>query len=250
MGQVIITTSWDDGHPCDLRLAELLKRYNIPATFYIPIDNVERECMNSSQISEIARAFDVGGHSYHHLDLTRIDLKDARKEIIEGKEKLEQIIGKEVVSFCYPRGCYNKNIIDLVKGARFNGARTVMLFTRQVKDIYKMGTTIYARNLSIHSYRKHFRGWQDPGLFWYILHNNLFFKSWDQIAIEVLDFIRVNGGIWHLWGHSWEINENNDWNKLEHVLSKVESLSKEMRIVDNSELIKNIYQTKMTSYTP
>ena len=237
MKKITITTSWDDGHPCDLRLADLLKRYNISATFYIPIDNVERECMRPSQISEIATAFDVGGHSYHHLDLTQIPLSDARDEIIKSKEKLEQITGKAISSFCYPGGCYDKNIVGLVKGAGFSGSRTVMLFTRHVKHPYKMGTTVYARNLSFHSYRKHFRGWQDPKLFWFMLRNNHFLKSWDQVAIEVLDFIRLNGGIWHLWGHSWEINQNNDWHKLEHVLNKVQSVSKEVRMVDNSELI-------------
>ncbi len=55
MDRVIITTSWDDGHPLDLKLAELLQRYAIPATFYIPIDNIERQGMNTQEIREIAQ---------------------------------------------------------------------------------------------------------------------------------------------------------------------------------------------------
>lgn len=47
MDKAIVTTSWDDGHPSDLKLAELLKRYDVPATFYIPIDNRERVKMSS-----------------------------------------------------------------------------------------------------------------------------------------------------------------------------------------------------------
>lgn len=32
-----ITTSWDDGHPLDLRVAELLSEYHLQGTFYVPI---------------------------------------------------------------------------------------------------------------------------------------------------------------------------------------------------------------------
>ena len=103
---------------------------------------------------------------------------------------------------------------------------------------YKMGTTIYAKNLNFHSFRKHFIAWQDPKFFWFLLHNNLFFKNWDEVAIAVLDFIRINGGIWHLWGHSWEIDENNDWNRLENVFCRIGILMKEVRMVDNKELMR------------
>ena len=37
----IITTSWDDGHPLDFKLAELLNKYNLKGTFYIPRSNAE-----------------------------------------------------------------------------------------------------------------------------------------------------------------------------------------------------------------
>ncbi len=32
-----ITTSWDDGHPLDFRVAELLSKYGLRGTFYIPM---------------------------------------------------------------------------------------------------------------------------------------------------------------------------------------------------------------------
>jgi peptidoglycan/xylan/chitin deacetylase (PgdA/CDA1 family) len=83
--EVIITTSWDDGHPLDLKLAELLHKYEIPATFYIPVDNVERECMSPQQIREIAQSFDIGGHTYHHLVLTKIPLQEVEKEVAEAR---------------------------------------------------------------------------------------------------------------------------------------------------------------------
>ena len=238
MHEAIVTTSWDDGHPSDLKLAELLKRYDIPATFYIPIDNTEGECMNTQQISEIAQSFDVGGHSYNHVNLTKIPPKEAEKEIMEGKRRLEEIIGKEVISFCYPKGSFNHEIINIAKGAGFVGARTVKLFDRSINDPFKMGTTVYAKDLWFAAYIKHLATSLDPSLFLFMIKNNLFFKGWDRIATETLDFVIKNGGVWHLWGHSWEIDGNNDWGKLEAVLYQINTLSKESLKVDNSQLLR------------
>jgi len=52
VNEAIVTTSWDDGHPSDLKLAELLREYDVPATFYIPIDNLERRSMTPPKKSE------------------------------------------------------------------------------------------------------------------------------------------------------------------------------------------------------
>ncbi len=242
MDEAIVTTSWDDGHPSDLKLAELLKRYDIPATFYIPIDNMETECMNPQQISEVAQSFDVGGHSYHHVDLTKISPKEAEKEIMEGKRRLEEIIGKEVISFCYPRGSFSHEIIDIVKGAGFIGGRTTKLFTRGLKNPFKMGTTVYAKDLCLAAYVKHSVTSLDSSLFLFLLKNNLFIKGWNRIATETLDFVMENSGIWHLWGHSWEIDGNDDWGRLEEVLCRISTLSKQALKLSNSQLLRKYQQ--------
>jgi hypothetical protein len=35
--ETYITTSWDDGHPSDLRVAELLIKHGLRGTFYVPM---------------------------------------------------------------------------------------------------------------------------------------------------------------------------------------------------------------------
>ena len=79
---------------------------------------------------------------------------------------------------------------------------------------------------------------QDVRLFAFLLRNNLFFAGWDRIAIETLDFVVDNGGVWHLWGHSWEINNHNDWGRLEGVLRRISMLPKEVRRMNNSQLMR------------
>ena len=237
MDKAIVTTSWDDGHPLDLKLAELLHKYDIPATFYIPISYAKRGCMNHRQIREIAQRFDVGGHSYHHIRLTKISPEEAEREINDGKKELQEIIGKEVISLSYPYGNFNDGLIRIAGDAGFIGARTVMLLTRAIRDPFREGTMINAGNWWFTHYMLHSLASRDIKLFNFVLRRNLVFKSWDRIAIETLNFVVENGGIWHLWGHSWEIGNNNDWGRLEGIFQMMRSLSKEIKRMDNSQLL-------------
>ena len=35
------------------------------------------------------------------------------------------------------------------------------------------------------------------------------------------DEMLKSGGVFHLWGHSWEIDQHKDWQRLEHVLQHI-----------------------------
>jgi len=236
--KAIITTSWDDGNPLDLKLAELLQKYDVPATFYVPIVYEKRGCTTPQQVREIARSFDIGGHSYHHIRLNKVPSKEAEKEVVEGKKGLEEIIGREVFSFAYPYGNFNDDLIGIVKRANFIGARTVMLLSREINKPFEMATMVNARNWWFTHYPLHSLASRDLNLFLFALRNNLFFKSWDQIALSTLDFVANNGGIWHLWGHSWEIEENGDWARLEAVLNAINKLPKKVARMDNTQALR------------
>jgi hypothetical protein len=238
MDKAIITTSWDDGNPLDLKLAELLKKYDVPATFYIPIVYEKRGCMTPQQVREIAHSFDIGGHGYYHVRLNKIPSNEAEKGVVEGKKRLEEIIGREVFSFAYPYGNFNDDLIGIVKRADFIGARTVMLLSREINKPFQMATMVNARNWWFTHYLLHSLASQDLNLLLFVLRNNLFFKSWDQIALSTLDFVANNGGIWHLWGHSWEIEENGDWDRLEAVLNAINKRPKQIARMDNTQVLR------------
>jgi|WetSurMetagenome_2_1015567.scaffolds.fasta_scaffold84450_2 peptidoglycan-N-acetylglucosamine deacetylase len=238
LDKIIITTSWDDGCPLDLRVAELLQKYSLPATFYLPVKNRERPQLPAAGINEISRSFDIGGHTYHHVDLTCLDMNSARNEILNGKKELEEITGKELSTFSYPFGRYNSRVIQTVKECGFQGARTIKGLARRLTDPFKIGTMANATNYLFTRYPSQAIIAGDYRLLSFILNKQLLFMNWDRIAIETLDFVARNGGIWHLWGHSWEIEANGDWNKLENVLKVAGSIKQDTIKVDNSQLIK------------
>lgn len=240
MVEAVVTTSWDDGHPCDLRLAELLRAYDVPATFYVPVYNDERARMSPRQVREIARDFDVGGHSLHHVDLRRIPLAEAGKEIVEGKKVLEDMVGRELRCFCYPWGSFNDHIANIVRGAGFLGARTTKSLTRRMGEPFAMTATANATNWWFAPYVRHSLAARDLKFFIFMLRNNLLCRGWHRLATETLDFVVRNGGIWHLWGHSWEIDQNNDWGVLEELFREIGALPGEVRRLTNSQLLETL----------
>jgi peptidoglycan/xylan/chitin deacetylase (PgdA/CDA1 family) len=234
MKNTIVTTSWDDGHILDKKLALLLQKYNLKGTFYISPKNSEfkkDDLLDNSEILALSKNFEIGAHTMTHPRLPYITKEEAKKEIEDSKVFLENIIGRPVTSFCYPRGEYLPFHKEMVKDAGFSLARTVRRFiTDTAFDPYELHTTIHAyRHYSdITKIAKHTRYNPITFLDYYL--------NWDRFAISLFEKTKREGGVFHLWGHSWEIEKFGTWASLERVFAHISN--KEMvEYVPNSELV-------------
>ena len=216
--QLIVTTSWDDGHKLDIRLANLLEKYNIPGTFYVsPRDRefLAKDRLSDTDIETLANKFEIGAHTLSHPRLTKVPASEAQAEIVKGKAYLEKLLGKPVTSFCYPGGAYNRQAKAMVQGAGFTYARTVRRYDFGKNDLgLEARTTVNAYNhwsdlLNIAKFAR----FSPVKAFQYF--------QWDRLAIAMFDRSLGAGGTYHLWGHSWEIDKHNDWRKLENVLKHI-----------------------------
>src|SRR6476661_10407340 len=121
----VFSCSLDDGHPSDMKTAEILHKRGMKGTFYIPIRNREGgEVLSNSQIRQIGNEFEVGSHTYDHCYLKNVSLEDARYQVVQGKNHLEDILQRQVTGFCYPGGKYGPEHIKVVQSAGFHYART------------------------------------------------------------------------------------------------------------------------------
>lgn len=83
--------------------------------------------MTSTQAAGLARAgFALGGHTVSHPILARLPAETARREIVEGKRRVEELAGARIKLFAYPNGRPNRDYVaatvELVKAAGFDGA--------------------------------------------------------------------------------------------------------------------------------
>jgi peptidoglycan/xylan/chitin deacetylase (PgdA/CDA1 family) len=211
-----VTLSVDDGHPTDLRTVDLLHKYGLTATFYVPGGNAERVVMDAAQIRDIDRQFEVGSHTLNHIRLTHLTAQRAMQEIVDGKKFSEDTLGHEVIAFCYPGGKFNRRIEGQVAEAGFLAGRTCRYFLNDYpKNPFSWDISTYANTYPAYVQVRHcFLEFNFAGAYKYVTT----FKSrvpWVAQFICALEDVSRNGGMAHLYFHSWEIDQNGEWDKLE-----------------------------------
>lgn len=240
MRDAVFTVSWDDGYPADRRLGDLLAKYGIAGTFYIPTRNGEgRAVMEMADIAALAQGFEIGGHTWDHAVLPGLPLDNAFDQISRNKTWLEQVIGAPVRGFCYPRGKLDSATTALVKKAGYSYARTTRVFcTNCTADCFLMPTTmqffphdksVYPRNLLRGPLRR-----ERIRMFVTAMHS----KNLCERALRMIDLGLEAGGVIHMWGHSWEIEAYDLWKDLETVLRHVESAFLKSCRLSNEETLR------------
>jgi peptidoglycan/xylan/chitin deacetylase (PgdA/CDA1 family) len=114
----VVGITFDDGYQNNFDLAlPILKRHGHTATCYAVSEQVgktnhwddglvaTKSLMNRGQLlSWLDAGMDVGSHTCTHADLTKLEDKEALKEIKFSKLSLEDSLGTQIRHFCYPYG--------------------------------------------------------------------------------------------------------------------------------------------------
>lgn len=221
-----VTISVDDGHPSDLRTAELLNKYGLKGTFYVPGLNDERTLMTRAQIRQIDQQFEVGSHCMNHVRLTWMPSERAWREICDGKKFSEDTLGHEVISFCYPGGKFNRRIEAQVRKAGFLAARTCRYFLSDFpQNPFRWGVSVYANSYPAYVQVRHALMERNfVGCYNYLT----MFKArtrWGAQFQSALEKVSRKGGVAHLYFHSWEIDENREWDELEAIFKSIAQYS-------------------------
>lgn len=188
-----IEWSFDDGLREDLIIADLFRRYKIfNVTFYIP-SNTE---LTRGEIFDLSRDFEIGGHTVSHFQDMKLLGKDLlKREIEDNKQWLEEIIGRKITKFCYPRGRYDARVMKAVEKAGYTEARTTQVLSTDLGGFNKHTT--------VHFY---------PRAEYRIERKNPF---------EIAKFYITSGKdfeIIRLWGHSRELIEHDYLDDFEALL--------------------------------
>jgi peptidoglycan/xylan/chitin deacetylase (PgdA/CDA1 family) len=236
---VIVSTSWDDDSASGLRIAELLSARGLPGTFYVPTARLgEGSIFGGSDLRALSTSgFEIGAHTISHKILTELEQPELTREVAGCKEVLQQILGKEVATFCYPKGRFNARVVREVERAGYRGARsTRILFSGATFPAYEMPTTVQAYPHRRSNYVRNLLRLRAISALVKSAPDLIFFENWLQLGKSLFDRVLRDGGIWHLYGHPWEIEKLNLWSQVEEMLDYV-SRRESVTYLNNGEIL-------------
>lgn len=150
---VVIT--FDDGCETDLlAAAPALQSLNFSATFYVVSDFVGQPgILSSSQLRALSEmGFEVGSHSKTHAYLPDLDPNRLRDEILNSKDRLEQIMGRRVEHFSCPGGRWNRAVAEMCREAGYRSVVTSRIGRNSsATDRFRLRRVVVQRNTAAQS---------------------------------------------------------------------------------------------------
>jgi peptidoglycan/xylan/chitin deacetylase (PgdA/CDA1 family) len=119
-----LVLTFDDGYASIFTyVIPTLKKYNFGATFFIYLERFDKQPWLFKEIGSLPDVFEIGSHSFSHTDMAKIFYKNRKqfyREIFLSRKKLEFLIGKPVISWAWPYGSYNKEMVEMAKKAGYS----------------------------------------------------------------------------------------------------------------------------------
>jgi peptidoglycan/xylan/chitin deacetylase (PgdA/CDA1 family) len=85
----------------------------------------KRQWLTWDEIREMASCgITFGAHSHNHVILTRTNIENATREIEDSRDMLANELGKPAVTFSYPNGDYNREVMGIIHDLGFKQAVT------------------------------------------------------------------------------------------------------------------------------
>jgi len=134
-GSAVVLT-FDDGFANLMDIAPLVEKYSIkPAVFVLsdPEHANKAELGNQDRLMTVEeikilheKGWTIGCHSATHAAFSILSQEEAKKQIIGAKSNLESSLGFAVDFFAYPKGIFNKEIINVVKNGGYRAAFSIL----------------------------------------------------------------------------------------------------------------------------
>lgn len=197
-----VVQCWDDGVTTDVRLIDILRRHGAKATFNLNAGLHERQRQSGwihrgtevgrlgwDEMKAVYDGFTIANHSLTHLRLEQLPIETARREVADGRDRLQQFFGQPVSGFAYPFGSYSEAVMATVRETGHTYART----THQVACPFPPQDAM-------------------------ALHPCCHFLASDLWARY--EQART-GGVFYFWGHSYEMITREMWTLFEGLIARI-----------------------------
>ncbi len=124
----VLTMSYDDGKPEDVRLVEIFRKNGIKGTFHLNAGlygDPEKGRLPLEQIRELYDGMEIACHTYTHPTIERCPMSQVIAQTLEDRKALEAVAGYTVRGMSYPNGSYTKEIEEAMRLCGIEYSRTV-----------------------------------------------------------------------------------------------------------------------------
>jgi len=134
----LVGLTFDDGYQDFVTHAmPILRRHRFTATAFVLAGRLGghnawsrpgpcKPLLSADQVCEVARAgIEIGSHGLAHISLPKTDNAQLEAETTRSRTILEDLLGQEVVGFCYPYGHLNARVVEAVRTAHYGYACAV-----------------------------------------------------------------------------------------------------------------------------
>ncbi len=217
-----LTFSYDDNTVYDRQLVALMNQYGMRGTFNLnsglfsdshiaDIDGVEIDFsrIDEQEVMDLYRGHEVASHTVTHPSLTDIPAEEGRKEVLEDRAKLEELVGYTVSGFAYPYGTFNKEVEALLSECGITYARTVVSTEdfRLPQDFLEWHPTCH--------------------------HNR---EKLMELAEKFCMDESGEAKLFYLWGHSYEFKRYDNWQVIEEFMRYMQQHKEKIWIATNKEI--------------
>ena len=193
----VLSLSYDDGVIFDRRLIEIMQKNGIKGTFNLnsgsmpkePSETNRRLCPADAVKLYLGSGMEVAVHGLHHPYWNQIPPALANYDILSDRLNLEEMFGTVIRGAAYPFGATSDDAVAMLRAAGITYCRTTVSNENfsQPTDWLRMPTTCHHGNARLMELADQFLNRK-------IIRAPLFFL---------------------VWGHSYEFNDNNNWEVIE-----------------------------------
>jgi peptidoglycan/xylan/chitin deacetylase (PgdA/CDA1 family) len=111
----------------DARLLDhelLLRKLHEEAGFATDREYADRAALNEDEIREMKSFFDFQSHGRFHFSLLTLDEEMLEADLVESRQRVEDLTGRECAHFAFPFGDYGKRECEAVRQCGYLSART------------------------------------------------------------------------------------------------------------------------------
>lgn len=200
--KMTVVQCWDDGVTTDVHLVEILRRHGATASFNLNAGSHQAERqpgwdyrgtkvgrLGWNEMKDVYAGFTIANHSLTHPNLVDLPADACRRNLSEGRDRLQQFFQQPVLGFAYPFGTYNEAVMASVRETGHVYARTVENVELPFPPANPMAFHPCCHALA-------------PDL-------------WTRYEKAKA------GGVFYFWGHSYELISDTMWAEFEQTIARI-----------------------------